>query len=115
MRKIRVTHVILGFLIGMGVISIILGVASMINLGILLATFEMTFFDLTINDQVVYAILIGIPVNLGITQIIIAWIVKTRATIQSIPLPVEQVLIKESDDPSEKAEELLKQQDEIPD
>jgi len=99
----------------MGVISIILGVASMINLGILLGTFEMTFFDLTINDQVVYGILIGIPINLGITQIIIAWIVKTRATIQSMPLPVEQVLIKESDDPSEKAEELLKQSDEIPD
>ena len=115
MRKIRVTHVILGFLVGMGVISIILGVAFMITLGILLANYEMTFLDLSINDMVFYSILIGIPVNLGITQIIIAWIMKTRTTIQSMPLQAEQVLIKESDDPSEKAEELLKQGDEIPD
>jgi hypothetical protein len=95
MRKISGFHFIFGFLMIVGSISIILGVVFIVEFYQLLANYYMAFGDLDLYSQIYYIILCLCPVNLGITQIVVAWFLLNKKKMKGDNLQAKNVLVDE--------------------
>jgi hypothetical protein len=97
MRKISGVHFVSGVLIISGSISIILGIVFIIEFYQLLADYYTTFWDLSLYNQIYYIIMCLCPVNLGITQIVVAWSLLKKKKSKEDDLQTKNVLADEVD------------------
>lgn len=101
MRKISGFHFVFGFLIISGSISIILGIVFIFEFYQLLVNYYANFWDLGLYYQIYYIIMCVCPVNLGITQIVIAWFLLKKKSKED-NLQTKNILADETDENATK-------------